>query len=64
MRERTVDAVIRRVSDGDFETTMRSVGYSLTPRERITAKMMKDSYDVCVFLGLESEIYGEVENGD
>lgn len=52
------DAIIRKVSDGDFETVMKSVNFSTTPREVVTINDMERHYYKAVQAGTESRIYG------
>ena len=53
-----VDAVIRKVSDGDFEVVMKSVNFSSTPRDFITIRDMESHYYKAVQNGTEARVYG------
>lgn len=53
-----VYSVIRKTCDADFETVMKSVDFSNTPREFVTVRDMISYHNKAVKNGTEEQIYG------
>lgn len=53
LREYVSDIAYRKVSDGDFESVMKSVDFKKTPRDVITIKDMERFYNNKKLSGVE-----------